>query len=94
MVCFFFCLVLLEEGDLQKISTIDQEIFYLEKEKKQLQRKASSHRRKGEQLQFDRGSFLEARREFFLEQEAEDKLNVIEIKVDHLMEEKKDLLID
>lgn len=88
---FFLSMMLVAEEDLQKI---DQKIFYLEKEKKQLQRKAAVHRNKGVQLQFDRGNFLEARREFFLEQELEDKVHLIEINIQNLLNEKKDLILD
>lgn len=93
-VFFFLSMMLVGEEDLQKIEKIDQDILYLEKEKKQLQRKAASHRNKGGQFQFDRGNSLEARREFFLEQELEDKVHLIEINIQNLLNEKKDLLLD
>jgi hypothetical protein len=92
VLCFFLSIAAIEDGDLQRIAKIDQDIFCLEKEKKQLQRKSSSHRDKGGRLQFDRGNYLEARREFFLEQESIDKVHLIEIKIQNLLEEKKDLL--
>jgi hypothetical protein len=94
MLYLFLSIILAREADIEKMHRIDQEIVCLAKEKKQLERKASSHRNAGSQLQFDRGNFLEARREFFLEQELEDKIHILEIQIEELLEERKDLILD
>ncbi len=94
ILCFFLSVFLMGEGDLEKIAKIDQDISYWEKEKKHLQKKAFSHRNKGNDLQFGRGSSLEARREYFLEQETQDKIHLIEIKIRNLLEEKQELLME
>lgn len=91
-ILFFFLSFTISEEDLQRVAKIDQDIVCLEKEKAGLLRQISLHGNKAGQLQFDRNNFLEARREFFLQQQAEDKMHVIEIKIKNLIEEKSDLL--
>ena len=72
-----------------ELKKLEKRIELLEKEKKKEKKIASYHERRATDWQFNKDFFLESRRERLLVEKAEEKIRLIEIKVEECKKEKK-----
>jgi multidrug efflux pump subunit AcrA (membrane-fusion protein) len=82
-----FCGDELYRGKIQKI---ESQLRQLEQEKKRYEKKAEFHRAQGEAFQFQKGFFLERRREYALAEKNLDKVRALEVEMDRLQKEKEE----
>jgi hypothetical protein len=76
----------------QQLEKIEKNIVALEKEKNRYQKKRAGHLDKGALWQFHKDHSLESKREYFLADKDQDKIQLIDLKIKNLIEQKQELL--
>ena len=76
----------------QQLEKIEKSIVALEDEKSRYQKERARHLDKGALWQFHKDHSSESKREYFLAEKDQDKVQLIDLKIKHLLEEKQELL--
>ena len=78
-----------KEEEIEKIEKVIQK---LQAEKNKWEKQVAGHESRGSSLQFNKGNFLESRREYFLADQEQDRLQLLDLKIKKFTMQKKELL--